>query len=181
AAVRLLGKFGARVAVADQKPLAELTAALEGLRAGDLEVHGSGAYESALRGAELVVVSPGVPLTLEPLRRARAAGVRVIGELELAAVPHRQAHCGDGDEREEHDGNLDRRGAAAGGLRAVRRRQPRDAAGGGRLCRLTRQAMGFCGGRSVQLSTGDDRDLPPLDRSDPERDARSSGPLYLHG
>ena len=85
AAVRLLGKFGARVAVADQKPLAELTAALEGLRAGDLEVHGSGAYESALRGAELVVVSPGVPLTLEPLRRARAAGVRVIGEFELAA------------------------------------------------------------------------------------------------
>src|SRR5439155_1422752 len=83
--VRLLGKFGARVAVADQKPLAELTAALEGLRAGDLEVHGSGAYESALRGAELVVVSPGVPLTLEPLRRARAAGVRVIGEFELAA------------------------------------------------------------------------------------------------
>lgn len=85
AAVRLLEELGARVAVADQKPLAELAAALEGLRAGNLEVHGDGAYESALRGAELVVVSPGVPLTLEPLRRARAAGVRVIGELELAA------------------------------------------------------------------------------------------------
>ncbi|TLY22749.1 MAG: UDP-N-acetylmuramoyl-L-alanine--D-glutamate ligase [Nitrospirae bacterium] len=85
AAVRLLGELGARVAVADQKPLAELAAPLEGLRAGVLEVHGGGAYEPALRGSELVVVSPGVPLTLEPLRRARAAGVRVIGELELAA------------------------------------------------------------------------------------------------
>ena len=85
AAVRLLGELGARVAVADQKPLAELAATLEGLRAGDLEVHSGGAYEPALRGADLVVVSPGVPLTLEPLRRARAAGVRVIGELELAA------------------------------------------------------------------------------------------------
>jgi len=85
AAVRLLGELGARVAVADQKPLAELAATLEGLRAGELEVHSGGAYEPALRGADLVVVSPGVPLTLEPLRRARAAGVRVIGELELAA------------------------------------------------------------------------------------------------
>src|SRR3989441_13257361 len=64
AAVRLLGELGARVAVADQKPLAALTTALEGLRAGDLEVHGSGAYERALRGAELGVVSPGVSLTL---------------------------------------------------------------------------------------------------------------------
>src|SRR5437867_7839692 len=85
AAVRLLGELGARVAVADQKPLAELAATLEGLRAGDLEVHSGGAYEPALRGADLVVVSTGVPLTLEPLRRARAAGIRVIGELELAA------------------------------------------------------------------------------------------------
>src|SRR2546427_7813655 len=84
AAVRLLGELGARVAVADQKPLAELAATLEGLRAGDLEVHSGGAYEPALRGADLVVVSPGVPLTLQPLRRARAARVRVVGGLELA-------------------------------------------------------------------------------------------------
>src|SRR5438093_12994403 len=77
AAVRLLGELGARVAIADQKPLAELAAAVEGLRPGVLEVHGGGAYEPALRGSELVVVSPGVPLTLEPLRRAGPAAVRV--------------------------------------------------------------------------------------------------------
>jgi UDP-N-acetylmuramoylalanine--D-glutamate ligase len=85
AALRLLLELGARVAVADQKPEPELAAALDGLGGGDVEVHGGGAYDPALIGAELVVVSPGVPVALEPLRRARASGMRMIGELELAS------------------------------------------------------------------------------------------------
>ena len=85
AALRLLLELGARIAVADQKPEAELAAMLDGLRAGDVEVHGGGAYDPALIGADLVVVSPGVPVALEPLRRARASGSRMIGELELAS------------------------------------------------------------------------------------------------
>lgn len=85
AAVRLLQRLGARVTVADQKPSAELTAAMGGLPAGEVEIHGAGDYESALQGADVVVVSPGVPLTLDPLRRARASGARIIGELELAS------------------------------------------------------------------------------------------------
>ena len=85
AAVRLLQRLGARVTVADQKPSPELAAVLGGFSAGAVEVHGAGDYESALRGAEVVVVSPGVPPALEPLQRARQAGVRIIGELELAS------------------------------------------------------------------------------------------------
>lgn len=85
AAVRLLRRLGARVTVADQKPSSELAAALGGLSAGEVEIHGAGAYELALRGAEVVVVSPGVPMALAPLQRARQAGVRMIGELELAS------------------------------------------------------------------------------------------------
>lgn len=34
--------------------------------------------------ADLIVVSPGVPLTIPPLERAQAAGVEIIGEVELA-------------------------------------------------------------------------------------------------
>jgi UDP-N-acetylmuramoylalanine--D-glutamate ligase len=82
AAVRLLRELGAHVAVADQKPASEL---MDALGERDVEVHGGGAYESALAGADLVVVSPGVPMALDPLRRARASGARMIGELELAA------------------------------------------------------------------------------------------------
>ena len=85
AAVRLLRRLGARVTVADQKPSSELAAALGGLSAGEVEIHGAGAYEPALRGAEVVVVSPGVPMALAPLQRARQAGMRIIGELELAS------------------------------------------------------------------------------------------------
>ncbi len=85
AAVRLLQRLGARVAVADQKPASDLAASLGGFPAGEVELHGDGAYESALRGAEVVVVSPGVSLMLDPLRRARASGARVIGEMELAS------------------------------------------------------------------------------------------------
>ncbi len=85
AAVRLLRELGARVAVADQRPESELTETIDSLGEGDVEVHGGGAYDSALNGADLVVVSPGVPVALEPLQRARASGSRVIGELELAS------------------------------------------------------------------------------------------------
>jgi UDP-N-acetylmuramoylalanine--D-glutamate ligase len=85
AAVRLLQRLGARVTVADQKPSSELAAALGGLPAGEVEIHGAGGYTAALQGAEVVVVSPGVPMALEPLQRARQAGVRIIGELELAS------------------------------------------------------------------------------------------------
>jgi UDP-N-acetylmuramoylalanine--D-glutamate ligase len=85
AAVRLLLELGAHVTVADQKPASDLAAALDDLGQGEIEVHGGGAYTSALHGAEVVVVSPGVPLALESLRDARASGVRMIGELELAS------------------------------------------------------------------------------------------------
>src|SRR5262249_61123006 len=40
--------------------------------------------DEAFAGAELVVVSPGVPLTIPALARVRARGVAIVGELELA-------------------------------------------------------------------------------------------------
>ena len=84
AALRLLLELGARVAVADLKPESELEATLEGLGRGCVELHGGGKYDPALIGVEMAVVSPGVPPSLEPLRRARASGIRMIGEVELA-------------------------------------------------------------------------------------------------
>jgi len=85
AAVRLLQRLGASVSVADQKPYSDMVAALGGLSAGVVEIHGDGDYESAWRGADVVVVSPGVPLTGAPLQRARQSGLRLIGEMELAS------------------------------------------------------------------------------------------------
>jgi UDP-N-acetylmuramoylalanine--D-glutamate ligase len=73
-AIVLLHAHGAVVTAVDQKP-------------GGV-VHGvtvQAQDAAAFADAELVVVSPGVPADLDVLQAARARGVKVIGELELAA------------------------------------------------------------------------------------------------
>ena len=80
AAVRLLKQHGALVRAVDEKPMGEV-----------LGVRVEAQTEGALRDADLVVISPGVPADLEMLEKARAGGVVVIGELELAA-PYLKGH-----------------------------------------------------------------------------------------
>ena len=85
AAARLLDQLGAKVTVADRKEPQELDAVLSQLDQGKIAVNVGAQYESALDLADLVVISPGVPTQLEALKRVRARGGRVIGELELAS------------------------------------------------------------------------------------------------
>lgn len=82
AAALLLARRGARVVLTDVKP--QIEAAAELVAAGvSLELGGHDA-ESLLR-ADLIVLSPGVTWGHPAIEQARAAGVRVIGELELAS------------------------------------------------------------------------------------------------
>jgi UDP-N-acetylmuramoylalanine--D-glutamate ligase len=74
AAVRLLQQEGALVRAVDEKPMGEV-----------LGVKVEAQTEAVFRDADLVVISPGVPADLDLLERARARGIAVIGELELAA------------------------------------------------------------------------------------------------
>ncbi len=80
ATVRALAKSGAYVVAWDSDPAARARAA---------EVNGVIVHDIAklnLEGAAGLVVSPGVPLNTHPLvERARAAGVPVIGDIELFA------------------------------------------------------------------------------------------------
>lgn len=82
AAAHLLAKRGARVTLTDRKAQipeeAELRAAGVGLELGG---HNARSFETA----DLIVLSPGVPLELPEVLRAKAGGVSVIGELELAS------------------------------------------------------------------------------------------------
>lgn len=81
AAADLLLSRGALVTVTDRRPHIEGAEALA-RRGAALEL---GHHEEAtLAGADLVVVSPGVPPDLPALVRTRESGVEVIGELELA-------------------------------------------------------------------------------------------------
>jgi UDP-N-acetylmuramoylalanine--D-glutamate ligase len=83
AAARLLAREGARLQVVDQK--ADLGTAADELKSLGAELHTSGLDETLFANAELIVTSPGVPLTLPPFDRARAAKVPIIGEIELAS------------------------------------------------------------------------------------------------
>ena len=85
AAARLLDAVGARVTVADRKEPSELGDVLSQLNQERIRTALGSGYDSVLEGADVIVVSPGVPSGLEALDRARKRGTKVIGELELAS------------------------------------------------------------------------------------------------
>lgn len=82
AAAGLLARRGARVTLTDRR---EQIAEAAELRAAGVALELGGHVAATFESAQLVVTSPGVPADLPELARARAAGVPVIGELELAS------------------------------------------------------------------------------------------------
>lgn len=84
AAAELLVREGARVIVNDSRTREALGEAAAKLEAAGAELALGGHDEGIFDGADLVVVSPGVP-PLAVLDDVAARGVEVIGELELAA------------------------------------------------------------------------------------------------
>lgn len=84
AAAEFLAARGARVTVNDARPESELKDAAA-LREKGVEVFGGGHPRELFEKSDLIVASPGVPLALEPFQQAKAAGVPVISEIELAA------------------------------------------------------------------------------------------------
>jgi UDP-N-acetylmuramoylalanine--D-glutamate ligase len=86
AAAQLLLRTGMRVTVEEVRPLSELGEVAELLKAEGAELAaGRPLTFEALSGANLVVVSPGVPLAHSALVQAKAAGIRVLGEVEVAS------------------------------------------------------------------------------------------------
>ncbi len=86
AVVRFLVQHGARVTVTDMKGEAELASCVSAL-AGLPVTYELGRHEEpSFRTADLIVVSPGVPMDIPPLKVARQAKRRIISEIELAAA-----------------------------------------------------------------------------------------------
>ncbi len=84
ATARFLLEKGASVKVSEMKLPEELKAALEALRGLPVEWEMGGHTFPFFLDAELIVVSPGVPMDIQPLRQARKKGIPVISEIELA-------------------------------------------------------------------------------------------------
>jgi UDP-N-acetylmuramoylalanine--D-glutamate ligase len=84
AAAEFLARQGAVVVAADRKGEAELPEEAVRLRGKGVRLELGPHRAETYAGASLVVVSPGVPWDLPELAAARAAGVPVIAEIELA-------------------------------------------------------------------------------------------------
>jgi UDP-N-acetylmuramoylalanine--D-glutamate ligase len=84
AAAEFLARRGACVVATDAKSEGELPGEALALRERGVRLELGGHRRETLTGASMVVVSPGVPWELPELEAARAAGVPVIAEIELA-------------------------------------------------------------------------------------------------
>lgn len=84
---RWLARKGADVKVSEVRHLCELDQEfVRHLAALGVELETGSHREETFLGADLIIVSPGVPLDLEPLRLARGRGIPVICEMGLAAT-----------------------------------------------------------------------------------------------
>jgi UDP-N-acetylmuramoylalanine--D-glutamate ligase len=85
ALARFLLDRGARVTLSDARPLEALSPETTALASAGAALETGGHLEATFASADLVAVSPGVPLTLAPLVAAREKGVRVVAEVEVAS------------------------------------------------------------------------------------------------
>jgi UDP-N-acetylmuramoylalanine--D-glutamate ligase len=85
AAARFLHRRGAFVRATDLAVESCLGPEVAELRAGGIMLELGGHSDETFAGAEIIVLSPGVSHRLPALHAARARGVPVIGEIELAA------------------------------------------------------------------------------------------------
>ena len=91
-AAGLLSLMGAEVTVTDKRPENELIDMVKEL-GPSVKLALGGHPEEVFSAADLIVVSPGVPLEIRPIASAKAKGIPVIGELELAFQIIEKAEC----------------------------------------------------------------------------------------
>ncbi len=84
AAARFLARQGVRLKVSEARPALEVEAAWKALQDLPVEWELGGHTIPFFGKVDLIVVSPGVPMDIEPLVQARAKGIPVISEIELA-------------------------------------------------------------------------------------------------
>jgi UDP-N-acetylmuramoylalanine--D-glutamate ligase len=82
-AANLLSELGANVTITDKKTEEELKDFIPGL-GPSVRLALGGHPEDIFLSADMLVVSPGVPLDISPISKAKEKGIPIIGELELA-------------------------------------------------------------------------------------------------
>ena len=83
---RFCARRGAKVTLSDRAASVDTPDLLEELKQLGVSLELGGHMAETFTGADLIVMSPGVPETIPPVLSAAAAGVPVTGEIELAAT-----------------------------------------------------------------------------------------------
>ena len=86
AVARFLSERGALVTVTDMKDEEALAPFLERLKGLPINLELGRHEENSFLSADLIVVSPGVPMDIAPIKLAQARKRRVISEIELASI-----------------------------------------------------------------------------------------------
>jgi UDP-N-acetylmuramoylalanine--D-glutamate ligase len=86
AVARFLQQRGARVLVTDKADEKELGDKVGVLRQLGIRMELGAHRAASFQNAELIIISPGVAHTIEPVAQANARGIPVIGEVELASI-----------------------------------------------------------------------------------------------
>ncbi|MCP3927013.1 MAG: UDP-N-acetylmuramoyl-L-alanine--D-glutamate ligase [Desulfobacterales bacterium] len=81
---RFLNKRGAKVTITDNRTTDDLNEISETLRSEGINVELGEHRLESFYGSDLMVISPGVPHKLQPVKLAFESGVPLIGEIELA-------------------------------------------------------------------------------------------------
>src|SRR3989337_1193291 len=84
ATAKFLQGKGSIVMTTETKPSEEMREAIQALEGKDLPMEWGGHQTATFLKQDLIVVSPGVDLNIEPVQKAIQHGVRVISEIELA-------------------------------------------------------------------------------------------------
>ncbi len=81
---KLLDSLGANVRVTDSKPANQLQAEVDALNNRAIQFFLGGHDCRCIENADLIVLSPGVPLDIPILKEARLRSIPIVGELEIA-------------------------------------------------------------------------------------------------
>jgi UDP-N-acetylmuramoylalanine--D-glutamate ligase len=84
AAAKFLKARGSLVTTTEVKPKEEMKEAIQALKGMDISTEWGGHQTETFLKQDIIVVSPGVDLNIEPIQKAIKHGVRVVSEIELA-------------------------------------------------------------------------------------------------
>jgi len=84
---RFLLQKGAQLTVADTNIHAEIP---EDIRQSTAKIIRGPHENSLFTEQDLIIISPGIPLTIEPVAKAISNGIKVISEIELASLSPRR-------------------------------------------------------------------------------------------